>query len=45
MNVSFDLEGSKHVLFLFCMKIQRRRYDELSLKMCTNSAWRKKSRE
>ena len=43
MNVFFSLKGSKHFLFLFCMEMQRRRYDELSLKTCTNYAWRKES--
>ena len=28
-----------------CIEIQRRRYDELSSKMCTNSVWREKRRE
>ena len=42
-----NLEGSKHFLFSFCMEMQRRGYDELSLNTCTHSAsrWRKKSRE
>ena len=41
MNVSFDLKGSQHFLFLFCMEIQRRRFDELSLKTCTTELYRK----
>ena len=45
MDVFFALKGAKRFLFLFCMEIQRRRYDELSLKTCTNSAWRKESEE
>ena len=28
-----------------CIEIQRRRYDELSLKTWTNSVWREKRRE
>ena len=28
-----------------CTEIQRRRYDELSSKMCINSVWREKRRE
>ena len=35
MNVFFALKESKDYLFLFCMEMQRRRYDELSLKTCT----------
>ena len=30
---------------LACIEIQRRRYDELSSKICTNSVWREKRRE